>query len=275
MKLTGACKWGASALLMAAPLACAVGTEYTEGELGSEGEIATVEQQIVTQTEKNRIEAKWETKKSWLGAPYDPNSATAYWESSNGVGRQYAGGAVLYSRSKSTAYVADWDAYFGWSWIGGGYFGYPTEDQRAMVSNSAQKVLPFSGGFIVTKPSTHDNWPVMKVVNTSYKNGNARIICSFPNATSDLAVDCSGSGFPPNTSVKVGYGGRSGLAFARTVSTNSTGSFSAQLRPGPGNKVDAYNNIITLFARATTGIATYQSLDASGSPFIYPTQNMY
>src|SRR5690606_21067069 len=106
-----------------------------------------------------------------------------------------------YNRSKSKAYVADWDAYYGWSWIGGAQFGYPTGDQRAMASNSSNKVLPFAGGFIVSKPSTHDNWPIMKVVNSNYNNGGATIWCSYANTQNQLGLTCDGFNFPPNTTV--------------------------------------------------------------------------
>lgn len=276
IKFTRACKLAASALLMIAPVACAWETEYMEGELGSEVELGTVEQLLVTQTEKNRIDAK-RTANSWLGAPYDTNPATAYWETNGGIVRQYYSGAVLYNRSKSKAYVADWDAYYGWSWIGGAQFGYPTGDQRAMASNSSNKVLPFAGGFIVSKPSTHDNWPIMKVVNSNYNNGGATIWCSYANTQNQLGLTCDGFNFPPNTTVKTGYSGRStGMGHAVTKTTSSAGSFTAQLRPGNGTRVDAYNGVVTVFARAATGPATYQSQDYSAySGFLIETKNKY
>lgn len=282
MKVTRACKWGASALLMIAPVACAVDTEYTDGELGWGGEPAwedefgTVEQQIVTQTEKNRINAK-RTANSWLGAPYDPNSATAYWETTGGIVRQYNAGAVLYNRLTSAAYVADWDAYYGWSWIGGSQFGYPNGDQRAMASNSSNKVLPFAAGFIVTKPSNHDNWPIRKTVNANYSNGGVKIWCSYANTQNQLGLACQGLNFPPNTTVKIGYSGRTtGMGHAVTKTTNSSGGFTADLRPGNGTRVDAYNGVVTVFARASTGVATYTAQDyAAYSGFLIETNNKY
>lgn len=277
-KVIGACKRGASVLLMIAPMACALETGI-EGELGSEEEVGTVEQEKVTSTERSRIDAKWTANKNWLGAPYDPNTATAYWETSAGIVRQYYNGAVLYNRSTSKAYVADWDAYYGWSWIGGGYFGYPIEDQRSMVSNSSNKVVPFADGFIVTKPSTRDNWPVMKVVNHNYNNGGATIWCDTPSPSvqnQPVALTCVGFNFPKNTTVQTGYSGRAGMLHAVTRSTGSTGTFTAQLRPGGGVRVDAYNGIITIFARSATGIATYQSLDYRAySSFLNETKNLY
>jgi hypothetical protein len=271
------CKWGASALLMTGSVACAMETGYAEGDFDSEDELGTVEQQIVTPIEKSRIDAKRRAN-SHLGAAYDPNPATAYWETNAGVVRQYSTGAVLYNRSKSTAYIADWDAYYGWSWIGGGYFGYPNDDQRAMASNSAFKVLPLSGGFIVTNPSTRDNWPVMTHVNVNYSNGGATVWCSldYNVQTRPLATTCTGINFPPNTSVKTGVSGRTGISYSVTTTNNSSGRFTARLLPASTAKFDTYNNIITFFSRAATGIASYQSQDFAGvSQHLNQTKNKY
>jgi hypothetical protein len=242
--------WITMMALATAASGCAMNA--SDEELLDGEDIASLEQPVITQAEKNAITAKAASKS--LGA-----STSDYAEYNGGVRRKYQNGVGMYSRSVNAAFAMVRDQYELWTWIGKGGFGWPNKDSYTSPTNSKVRVSRGPRGFILstTDNVTDDAWPLMNNVYGSIQvNGDYgwRSIYVQLDDESQLDVDVRviGNGFPPNASVSVGISHVNNPGPRRTVTTNANGSFNIVVSNVRFNQIATYNDIATVWARTTS-----------------------